>query len=73
MDSQKLVNILAGLLLASIGWWTNNIWSTVQSQQQQITAVNVELAKNYAPRAEMQQQFERIFMKLDEIQKGIKK
>lgn len=72
MDSQKIVNILAGVLLASIGWWTNNIWSTVQSQQQQIAAVSVELAKSYAPRVEMQAQFDRIFSKLDEIQKGMK-
>lgn len=73
MDSQRIINILAGILLASIGWWTNNIWTAVQSTQQQITAVNVELAKNYAPRAELQSQFDRIFTKLDEIQKGIRK
>lgn len=73
MDSQKVVNILAGILLASIGWWTNNIWQSVQSQQQQIAAVSVELAKSYAPRIEMQSQFDRIFTKLDEIQKGMRK
>lgn len=58
---------LLGLVTAGMAWWVKNIWSMVSSQQQQISALNLELARNYVPRAELQSSFERIFNKLDEI------
>ena len=69
MDLQKIINVLAGLVFAFLSWWSANIWASVQSGQTQISALTVELAKNYVPRAELQSQFERLFAKLDEIQK----
>ena len=73
MDLQKIINVLAGLVFAFLSWWSANIWAAVQSEQMQITAVSVELAKNYAPRAELQAQFDRLFAKLDEIQRQVNK
>jgi cell division protein FtsB len=73
MDSQKVINALGAVVMAAFGWWCNNIWAAVQSQQQQITQLNIELAKNYAPRVELQQQFDRINAKLDAIDQQTRK
>jgi cell division protein FtsB len=67
LDSQRLVNLLGAIVFAFFGWWGNNIWNSVQSQQQQITQLNIELAKSYVPRVELQEQFNRINAKLDQI------
>lgn len=72
MDSQKIVNVLGGLVLAFLGWWSNNIWQTVQTMQSQVTNLNIELAKNYVPRAEIQAAFDRIYSKLEVIDKNTK-
>jgi hypothetical protein len=72
MDQQRIINVLGGIVMGVFGWWCNNIWQTVQSQQQQITQLNVELAKNYVPRVELQQSFDRIFSKLDAIDQQTK-
>lgn len=72
MDAQMLINVLTGVVLAGVGWWLNNTWAMLKSLQEQISAVNLKLAENYAPRAELQNTFDRIFEKLDEIQKGMK-
>lgn len=58
---------LLTLVLLGMTWWVKNIWTMVTSQQAQISALNLELARNYVPRAELQATFERIFKKLDEI------
>lgn len=73
MDSQMLINALAAISIAGIGWWLNNLWQMVKSLQEQISVVHVKLVEHYAPRAEMQATFQRIFEKLDEIQKGLSK
>lgn len=72
MDAQKIINALGGIVFAFLGWWSNNIWSAVQGQQAQITQLNVELAKNYVPRVELQASFDRIFSKLDSIDRQTK-
>lgn len=72
MDSQRIINVLAGLVLGFLGWWSNNIWTTVQEMQKQVTTLNVELARNYVPRMELQQNFERIYNSLDRIDRQTK-
>lgn len=72
MDSQRIINVLAGIVFAFLGWWSNNIWQAVQTMQGQVTQLNVELARNYAPRLEMQGNFDRIYSKLDQIDKQTK-
>lgn len=70
MDQQQIINILLTVAGFCVAWWVNKIWAMVQSQQQQITAVNLKLAENYAQKAELEKTFDRIFDKLDEIQKA---
>lgn len=73
MDSQMLINALAAISLAGIGWWLNNLWQMVKSLQEQISAVHVKMVEHYAPRAELQATFQRLFEKLDEIQRELNK
>lgn len=72
MQAQEILNVLGAILLAGVGWWLNNLWAMVKSLQEQISTVHVKLVENYVPRAEMQDSFDRIFRKLDEIQKELK-
>jgi len=67
-----LISLLLGLVIAGVGWWVKNIWAMVISQQEQISKLNLELAKNYATRAEFQATVDKIFEKLDEIQREMR-
>jgi hypothetical protein len=73
MDPWQLITILLSLITAGVGWWVRNIWAMVTAQQVQITALQVELARSYMPRAEVQDALRRIFDKLDEIQGEVAK
>lgn len=72
MQPQELLNVLGAVLLAGIGWWLNNLWQMVKSLQEQVSAVHVKLVEHYVPRSELVNTFQRIFEKLDEIQKELK-
>lgn len=58
--TQQIINLLLSAVMGFIGWWCNNIWSAVQTQQQQIVQLNVELARNYVPRVELQSRLDKI-------------
>lgn len=73
MDPSTVTTTLLGIVLAGIGWWVRNIWAMVIAQQAQITSLQVELARSYMPRAELQDTLKRIFDKLDEIQSEVAK
>lgn len=73
MELQTLLNTLLGVALAVIGWWLNTVWQTLKGLQEQVSAVHVKLVEHYAPRAELQHTFERIFEKLDQIQRGMQR
>jgi hypothetical protein len=77
---QQFVNLLLstiaglfGIVGAGVTWWVNNIWSMVKAQQQDISNLHIKLAEGYVPRAELQDAMNRIFNKLDEIQKEVRK
>jgi hypothetical protein len=72
MQAQDLLNIAGAILLAGIGWWLNNLWQMVKSLQEQVSAVHVKLVEHYVPRSELVNTFQRIFEKLDEIQRELK-
>ena len=79
MDQQTYINALIGAMVtlttlagSGVAWWVNTIWGMVKALQVQVTNLNVELAKNYVPRQELHATFERIFDKLDEIQRDLR-
>jgi cell division protein FtsB len=73
MDQQTLINLLISGVGAGIAWWVNNVWAMVKSQQQDITNLHIELAKNYVPRAELEQKLTRMQDTLDEILRDLRR
>lgn len=73
LDANFIITTLLGIVLAGVSWWVKNLWAMVVAQQVQITALQVELARGYMPRAELQDTLTRIFNKLDEIQSEVAK
>jgi hypothetical protein len=72
MDQQTLINGLFGIVGTGVAWWVKNVWDMVRSLQAQVTDLNVNLAKNYVPRVEMESKLDRIMDKLDEIQREMR-
>lgn len=81
--TMMIINVLLGLVLAGVGWWVNNIWRMVLdlqkahnnqavAYQEQLSSLSLELAKNYPSRTELDPKFERLFNKLEEIQKEMR-
>jgi cell division protein FtsB len=73
VKNQWIINTLVGIVMTFLAWWSNNIWNTVQNLQAQLTALNVELARNYVPRIELQQQFNQINQQLTTIERNTKR
>jgi hypothetical protein len=73
MDLWQIVTFLLGLIVTGVGWWVKNIWATVMRQQELIVRLQVELAKSYVPRIELQETFMRIFDALEDIRKELAK
>lgn len=67
MDQQNIINVLIGVIGSGIGWWVTNIWNMVKMQQKEISALHINLAANYVPRAEIEGKLGRIQDSLDEI------
>lgn len=78
MDYQVLFNIVMGiaagvmsLIVAMMAWWMKTIWAMSVAQQRLIVELQVELARNYIPRQEMQDTLREIFDKLEEIKNEV--
>lgn len=74
-----LVSGLLSIIAGGVAWWCKSIQTSLANQQAQmvqlmgqISTLNIELAKNYAPRAELQGTFDRIFAVLEEIRKEVR-
>jgi predicted O-methyltransferase YrrM len=67
MDQQTLINWLvcggAGVIL----WVANALWGMIKTLQTDVSNLHIELARNYVPRAELEQRLTRIQDTLDEI------
>ena len=63
----KLAMGLIATLFTLIGWFGNMVWHMVGQQQQVLTNVQLELARNYVPRVELQERLKTIDAKLDEL------
>lgn len=66
-----LISGLCMLIMTCLGWWVSNLYAEVRAQAAQITDLKVRLAQDYMTRADIEKSLERIFDKLDQIQKGL--
>lgn len=69
---QMVITVLIGIVTAGVGWWVNNMWAMLRSQQEQIVQLNIKLSENYLTRVEFREALDRVFAKLDEIQRDMK-
>ena len=72
MDWQQIINLCGGAVLCAIGWWCREIWDSVKSLKNSLQDLEVDLAKNYATKQDINARLdkiddvlERIFDKLD--------
>jgi hypothetical protein len=72
MDTQSLINLAGGIILAGIGWWARMIWESVQKLKDDLHQVEVDLPKSYVSKNDLDKRmqhiedmFQRIYDKLD--------
>lgn len=72
MDTQSLINLAGGIILAGIGWWARMIWESVQKLKDDLHDLEVELPKTYVSKNDLDKRmqhiedmFQRIYDKLD--------
>jgi hypothetical protein len=72
MDTQSLINMAGGIILAGIGWWARMIWESVQKLKDDLHEIEVELPKTYVNKNDLDKRmqhiedmFQRIYDKLE--------
>ena len=83
MEPNTIITVLIGIVLAGVSWWVKNIWQQVVDLQKahnaqalatqaQVTKLSLKLAEHYPSRAELDPKFEKLFDKLEEIQREMR-
>lgn len=72
MDTQTLLNWLAGIALAAGGWFSRQLWDASQELRRDLHQLEVDLPTNYVQRIDLdkrmkhiEEMFQRIYDKLD--------
>ena len=72
MDTQNLINLVAGTAIGVGGWFARQLWDSVQSLKGDLHKIEVELPISYVRRddldkrmAHIETMFQRIYDKLD--------
>ena len=73
MDMQILINVLAGILMAGIGWAARELWGAVKALRADLQKLEVALPTSYVSKSDfdkvmtrIEDMFKRISDKLDE-------
>lgn len=74
MDHQAVFNIAIGLISAMLGWWLNNVWTSLKELQEadrelaeKVASIEVLVAGQYVTRDEFNNVLSQVFTKLDRI------
>jgi hypothetical protein len=72
MDTQNLINIIAGGAIGVGGWFARQLWDSVQSLKEDVHQIEVDLPRNYVMKDDLDKRmshiedmFQRIYDKLD--------
>ncbi|CAB4134321.1 hypothetical protein UFOVP266_46 [uncultured Caudovirales phage] len=72
MDTQTLLNWLAGIALAAGGWFSRQLWDASQELRRDLHQLEVDLPKEYVQKIDLdkrmqhiEEMFQRIYDKLD--------
>lgn len=60
MAWQTIINIIAGSVIAMIGWFARQIWDSVKEMQHDIHKLEVDLPTIYATKISMEARFDKI-------------
>jgi hypothetical protein len=52
MDTQTIINLAGGAILAALGWFARQVWDAVSELRKNIHQIEVELPSNYVRRDE---------------------
>lgn len=76
MDTQTLINLALGALLALIGWLARQLWEAVERLKSDLHKIEVELPSSYVKREEFSESLKeikdlcrQIFDKVDSLEK----
>jgi len=67
MQFQDLFNLVGGAILAAIGWWCREIWDSVKTLKNTIQDLEVDLAKNYSTKSDINSRLDKIDQVLERI------
>jgi hypothetical protein len=67
MEFQPLFNFVGGAILVAVGWWCKEIWNSVKSLKDDIQTIEVDLAKNYVTKKDIEIRFDRIDATLERL------
>lgn len=60
MESQEFINVAAGAALAVIGWFSRQLWDSVQSLKTDIKNIEVDLPTNYVRKVDIEARFDKL-------------
>jgi len=60
MEPQTLINIAGGVILSVVGWLARELWGAVKELRDDIHRIEIDLPKNYGPRADLDARMKRI-------------
>jgi hypothetical protein len=67
MDSQTMMNLVAGSALTVLWWFARQLWSAIQNMQKNIKDIEVAMPTHYIRRSEVDNRFDRVETMLDKI------
>jgi hypothetical protein len=67
MQFQDILNLVGGALLLGVGWWCREIWDSVKSLKTGLQSIEVDLAKNYATKSDINSRLDKIDNVLERI------
>lgn len=72
MDTQTIINIVAGVVLSGMGWFARELWGAVKKLREDLHRLEVDMPKSYVSKDDMDKRmehiesmFQRIYDKLD--------
>lgn len=72
MDTQTVINVLGGIVMAGVGWAARELWGAVKALRADLQKLEVALPTNYVNKNDfsetmkhIESMFQRIYDKLD--------
>ena len=67
MESQVIINLALGVVMAVLGWFAREMWSAVKELKSDLAHLREELPKQYVLKDDLEKAIDRIDTKLDKI------